>query len=250
MSYTNNIYIPYIQGFHDEKKFIFYENYYKKLGFNVKKIELDKEKEINYNKIIKKILENDEEVFIFIDYLIIPHFAINQAIEVSTNNKCIVLPFNKTYLINDKEQMDKIISSLTSDEILESFYYSDSMICKVWPLGGAWVIHKDSFNDLTKPNDLTETLYSYDFHICYLQYIFNNLIFVESDSYKYNPDSASVDENILFLHKQYLTSLTNLFGIPTESYIYKNQVLEKIEPEVCQEFIFNIDKYFSDIKYI
>jgi hypothetical protein len=250
MLYTNNIYIPFIKDFHSEEMFLFYEKYYKNMGFNVKKINLDILGEINYFKIIEEMMKNDEEVFIFIDNLIIPEFAIRQAVELSVENKCLVIPTNKLYLINDDIQINNIIDSLNDDIVLNSFYYSKNYRYKVWPLDGAWVIHKDLFDTPIDNNESIDTPIAYDFDMCYKQYLFNNLIFIRSDSYKFNPNLADIDHNVLFIYKEYIKSLINIFGFTNSSQVFDNQILKEIPPDDCKNIIFNVDKYFSDMRYV
>jgi hypothetical protein len=250
MSFINKVYIPFIEDFHDENKFLFYEKYYNQIGFDVKKIILIKEEDINYPNLIKKMSEEDEEVFIFIDYVILPPFSIHQAIDLSIKNECTVIPMTKMYLINDEQQIQNAIDSFVNNTILENFYYSSNNKFKVWPLEGCWVIHKNSLDEHSIGNNNIESPSSYDFDFCYKQYIFKNLIFIESDGYKFLFNFATIDSSVLFVYKEYLEAMVNLFGFPKEIYLYKNQVLEKIDSEKCKEVIFSLERYFSYGKYV
>jgi hypothetical protein len=249
MSYTNNIYIPFIESFHTEETFFFYKKYYESIGFKVNKLSYDYKNEINYFNIIEEVIKK-EEILILIDYSVIAPFALHQSINLCLENKCVIKPSNKLYMVSDEDQINNIIDSIVKDKIVENFYYDSDMRYKVWPLDGAWVIHKDSFNISLENNKIISGPLGYDFDLCYKQYIFNNLIFVESDSYKFNSAKANIGEDVKFIYENYIESLTNIFGFSNNSYVYRNQVLEKIDGDYCKESIFNIKEYFSSERYI
>lgn len=252
MSFTNNIYIPYIEGFHNLDKFLLHKKYYEDIGFNVKIFGDGSTGELNYSKMIKDlIVKENEEVFVIIDNLIIPSFSIHQGIDICMNNKSLVKPTNKTYMIegDDDENINNIITSLKGDEILENFNYSYQKYYKMWPMNGSWIINKNIQFEIEQFNIDISSPTSYDFDLCYRNAIFNNLVFIQCDSYKINPIPANVDNGILLIYKDYLESIANLFGLPENIYLYKNQVLEKLKEEDVKD-IFNIDKYFSSFRYI
>jgi hypothetical protein len=249
MSYTNNVYIPYVDGFHEEEKFLFYKKYYNDIGFNVKKASYDFDKDINYIKLINETIKN-EEILILIDYIIIPPFSLHQSIELCKEHKCFIKPSNKMYMIKEESQINKIIDSMIKEEILENFYYDYHMSYKVWPLDGSLIAHKDSFNMYAEKNSLIDGPLAYDFDICYKQYISNALMFLESDSYKFDPIQANPNSEVMFVYKNYLESLINLFGFSNKAYLYKNQIIEELDHELCKNVIFNIEEYFSSGRYI
>lgn len=250
MSSINNIYIPYIENFHDKNTFDFYKKYYNQIGFEVKKIFIENSTTINYSKIINNLIEKKDETIIFIDYLIIPKFSIEQSIYLSKKYNAIVKPSNKTFLIDNNLDSNKIIQSLISDEILNNFNYSNTMHYKTWPLNGAWVWSYKNFNKLNFINENIENPLTYDFDFCYKNSILNKLIFIQADSYKLNPIFFQIDQNIEFIYNEYLKALVNLYGMPENIFLYKNQTLEKINLEYIEKNIFNTDKYFSSMRYI
>lgn len=250
MSSINNIYIPYIENFHNKEIFEYYKKYYNQIGFNVKKIFIENSKDINYSKIINDLIEKKDEIIIFIDYLIIPKFSIQQSIYLAEKYKAIVKPSNKTFIIDNDADGIKIIESLISDEILDNFNYSNDMYYKTWPLNGAWIWNSKDFNELNKINESIDNPLAYDFDFCYKYANLNKLIFIQADSYKINPICVQIDKNIEFIYNEYLQSLVNLYGTPENIFLYKNEILEKIDSNYIEKYIFDIDKYFSSVRYI
>jgi hypothetical protein len=251
MSYTNNIYIPYIEGFHNKENFLIYKNYYNNIGFNVKTFGEIYDGDINYSKIINDLLLNGtEETFIIIDYLIIPKFSINQGIYLSQNYQCMVKPTNKTYILDDINDMNKVIYCMINDEILSSFNYSNETTYQVWPLNGSWIINSKNYKESIYINDSIKDPVAYDFDFSYKYSLLNDLIFIQSDSYKVNPVSININPTTLFVYNEYINSLTNLFDSPKNVLIYKNEVLQKIDECDIKNNIFNVDKYFTSIRYI
>lgn len=250
MSSTDNIYIPYIEGFHDEEKFFIYKNYYEELGFNVKKIYVKKEDDINYQSIINALLEEDEEIFIFVDYALISKSSILDAIDLAIGNECLVIPTSKTYFISDSDEFEKIKKSINGDNILESFFYKPDDGHRIYPMSVAWVFHKNIFDNPVSRNENLVHASVYDFDLCYKQYILKNLIFVKSDSYKFDPPLVSLDKRILFIYKLYIDSIINLFGMEEGVFLYENGNANIIPPDEVKELIFNSQKYFSQRRYI
>jgi hypothetical protein len=247
MSYTNNIYMFYIDGFHNKTSFLIYEKFYNDMGFNVKTFGAGDKNGIDYSKSINDLFEKeDEEVFVIIDNLIIPNFVLHQAIDLCERYECLVKPSNKIYMIDDESQAEKILESLTSNEILENFNYSDMARDDFWPLNGAWVVHSKSIKNTIDFNAPV----GYDFEFCYNFAFEQGVIFIQSDSYKLNPDVINIDENILFICKSYLSSIKNLFGTPRNVYLYQNQSVNEVDECLVEDKIFNINKYFSKTRYI
>lgn len=252
MSYTNNIYIPYIEGFHSIENFSFYKKYYNDIGFNVKSFGKLKNNNLNYLEIIKNLLiDEEEEIFIIVDYLILPKFVLHQAIELSKKYKCLIKPTNKIYILNDEKDKNKVTDCLINDKILDNFNYSENIQYDLWPLDGAWIFHKESIDILfNKVNFNINEPAAFDFDITYKNALFNHLIFIKSDAYKIYPNNINIDINILFAYKSYLQSLFNLFGIPENIYLYNNQILDKIDFCEIQDYIFNVEKYCKKQRYI
>jgi len=247
MSYTNNIYIFYIKGFHNKENFLIYKNFYNNMGFNVKVFGSGDKDSINYSQSINELFEKEnEEIFIIIDNLIIPNFAIYQAIDLCKKYECLVKPSNKMYVIEDKNQAEKITNSLTQNKILENFNYSNISRGDLWPLNGAWVINSKNIKKITN----FQTPVGYDFELCYNFGVSEGIIFIQSDSYKLNPNIINIDENVLFTYKSYLRSIKNLFGSPKNVNLYQNEDLNKIDECMIEDNIFNIDQYFSKTRYI
>jgi hypothetical protein len=247
MSYTPNIYIPYIEGFHFEDYFLIYKNYYNSIGFNVKTFGELKDGKINYSKIINNLLQNEnEEIFIIIDYIIIPKFAIDHGIEACKKYEYLVKPTNKVYIIEDYDQSNKITEALTSDDVLMNFDYSNKSFYDMWPLDGAWIFNKKNIKEIMEFSEPA----GYDFNICYDYGKSDGVIFIQSDGYKIYPNFINIDQNTLFIYKSYLESIKNLFGVPENIFSYKNQILEKIEVCTVENTIFNVDQYFSKKRYI
>jgi hypothetical protein len=247
MSYTHNVYIPYIEGFHNKEYFSIYEQYYTSLGFNVKIFGALEEGRLNYSSMISHLINSEEEeVFIIIDYLIIPKFAIEEGVEVCKKYECLVKPTNKVYIIDEEQQASNIIESIANNKILKSFDYSNISFYDMWPLDGAWIFNKKNIKEIINFNEPA----GYDFNICYDYGKSEGLIFIKSDGYKIYPNFINIDQNTLFIYRLYLQSIKNLFGLPENVFSYKNQILEKIKDCEVENVVLNLDKYFYKKRYI
>lgn len=248
---TRNIYIPYVDGFHDKDKFNFYEKYYKDIGFNVKTLNYKIGDEIDYTSMINDIVKSSsDEIFIVIDYIIVSKFAINLAVELSLEYKCLVKPTNKIYMIDDVDDMNEIVNSMLTESLINSLYYGTENRYQAWPMDGAWVIPSKILDKNIEINKNIISPIGFDFEFCYKNAIFNKIIFLQTDSYKLKPISPNFTYQDLFIYKNYLSSLINLFGTPENVFKYKNMVLEKVDPCKVQDLVFNLDRYFSSPRYM
>lgn len=249
MSYTNNIYIPYIKGFHNEDKFIIYKNYYTSLGFNVKTFGDDSCNDINYSDLINNlILTEQEEIFVIVDYVIIPSFSLHQAIDLCNEYECLVKPMNKTYIIDN--DYETILDKLINNDVLDNFNYSNKMSSTLWPLDGSWVIKRNNFNNFVSINNNIKGPIAFDFDLCYKYLIDNKIIFIETDSYKISPSPVNIKHEVKMIYSRYIESMMNFFDFPENLYVYKNQHLIKFNECDIKEKIFNLNKYFLSQRYI
>jgi hypothetical protein len=251
MSYINNVYIPYVDGFHDKKNLFLYKNYYEKIGFNVVLLEYNKHFEIDYYEIINNLIQSgSEEVYIIIDSVLLTKHSIDQSIELAKDYKALIKPSYKTYIIDDDESINNILKSLMNDEILENFIYSNEKKYIMWPMGGAWIFSPSIFNDTVYINKKIKEPSVLGFDLCYKNSLSGGTIFIQSDSYKISPSTANINKDIMDMYKKYLESLVNLFDCHNNLHIYKNQVLEKVKECDAKDEIFNIEKFFLQSRYI
>jgi hypothetical protein len=251
MSYTHNIYIPYTEDFHDKEKFNFYKKYYNDIGFNVKPLNISNDSGVNYTKIINDtITSGNEEVYIIIDSVIVSKFSINLAIELSENYNCLIKPVNKVYMIDNEDSMNSIMSSIINETDITDLYYDIDKRYETWPMGGAWVIPASAVNENIKINENIDIPLAFDFEFCYKNSIFNKIIFLQTDGYKLKPSHPYFNINAIFLYKEYLRSMMNIFGSPENVFKNKNMVLEKVEKDKIEDIIFNVERYMSIPRYI
>lgn len=251
MSSINNIYMPYIHDFHNEKSISLYKDYYEVLGFNVVVLEYKKNSTVDYPQMIKNLLlNNSESTYIFIDNVLITKQSINQAIELSKDYNCLIKPSNKMYIIEDSESIDNVLKSLTQDEILENFIYSNEKKYTMWPMDGALIFNANIFNEIVYINESIKEPSVMGFDLCYKNSLSGGTIFIQSDSYKISPSIVNINENIMAMYANYLESLVSLFDQPNNLHIYKNQILEKVQECEAIDQIFNIEKFFLENRYI
>ena len=251
MSSIINIYIPYIHEFHNRENILLYKNYYKNIGFNVVLMEYEKDFDIDYAEVINNLLLNENEsIYIIVDSVLLTKHSLHQAIELANRYKCLVKPSNKTYIIEDNESIDNILKSLTCDEILENFTYSNEKKYVMWPMDGAWIFSTEIFNDFVNINKKIKEPSMLGFDLCYKNSLSTATIFIQSDSYKISPSTANINNDLMSMYIKYLESLVSLFNNPDSLHIYKNQVLEKVKECDAKDEIFNIEKFFLQTRYI
>lgn len=151
------------------------KNFYEKNNFNV--IVVDSGSEIFNLPDSKNIaIDYGDEVTCIVnaDTLISPIF-LNKAINYSKDNKCIVKPYTRYFIIDN---LDDQIKYLLEGDILPSFNYN--FVKNYYP-GAAWIIYNDS--NVEKFN--TSILNSNSNNIEYLirSSIYSKTLFINSDCY-------------------------------------------------------------------
>jgi hypothetical protein len=133
---------------------------------------------------------------------------------------------------------------------MSSIYYDIDKKYETWPMGNSWVVPSSARNEFTEINETLNHPLAFDFEFCYKNAAFNKIIFLQTDSYKLNPTYPNFDPNILFVYKEYLKSVMNLFGRPENVFKYKNMVLEKMDECKIEDLIFNVDRYIYSPRYM
>lgn len=224
-----NIYIPFREDEIEQRVNVFnsLRDFYEKNNFNV--VVVDSGSEIFNIPESKNIaLDYGDEVTCIInaDTLISPIF-LHKAIKYSKENKCIVKPYTRYFII---DSLDDQIKYLLEDDVLSSFNYN--FVKNYYP-GAAWVIYNDSSVQKFNANILNSNSNNIEYLIRSSMY--SKTLFIESDCYSINHSKKmitgghdiKIDNLINFLNDDIINIYKN--NCSQENKLCTDEILEIIE---------------------